>query len=48
MLAVTLDSQQVRAGETLGITFQRTLRIPDDGGVYPLPPGLGRFPIHSR
>ncbi|MCS6911700.1 MAG: hypothetical protein NZ890_00490, partial [Myxococcota bacterium] len=27
------------------ITFQRTLRIPDDGKAYPLPPGLGPFPI---
>ena len=27
------------------IEFQRTLRIPDDGRHYPLPPGLGRFPI---
>jgi hypothetical protein len=29
----------------LKIDFQRTLRIPDDGKAYPLPPGLGRFPI---
>ncbi len=27
------------------IRFQRTLRIPDDGGEYPLPPGLGPFPL---
>jgi len=27
------------------IEFQRTLRIPDDGQTYPLPPGLGRFPL---
>jgi len=25
--------------------FQRTLRIPDDGKTYPLPAGLGRFPL---
>jgi len=25
--------------------FQRTLRIPDDGSDYPLPPGLGHFPL---
>ncbi len=25
--------------------FQRTLRIPDDDRSYPLPPGLGRFPL---
>jgi hypothetical protein len=27
------------------ISFQRTLRIPDDDKTWPLPPGLGRFPI---
>jgi hypothetical protein len=27
------------------IEFQRTLRIPDDGRDYPLPPGLGCFPV---
>jgi hypothetical protein len=29
----------------LGIEFQRTLRIPDDGRDYFLPPGLGQFPL---
>ena len=28
------------------ISFQRTLRIPDDGSDYPLPPGMGEFPLH--
>ncbi|MBV9878064.1 MAG: hypothetical protein JO025_25265 [Verrucomicrobia bacterium] len=28
-----------------GISFMRTLRIPDDGKTYPLPPGLGRFSL---
>ena len=27
------------------IRFMRTLRIPDDGKTYPLPPGFGSFPI---
>lgn len=27
------------------IELMRTLRIPDDGKNYPLPPGLGRFPL---
>lgn len=27
------------------IEFQRTLRIPDDNREYPLPPGLGEFPL---
>ena len=31
---------------TCSIDFQRTLRIPDDNNEYPLPPGLGQFPLH--
>lgn len=27
------------------IEFQRTLRLPDDNKEYPLPPGLGSFPL---
>ena len=34
-------------GARLAICFQRTLRLPDDGNTYPLPPGLGRFPLRS-
>jgi len=29
----------------VSISFKRTLRIPDDGETYPLPPGLGEFPL---
>lgn len=42
-----LEHDAVRAGPRLTISFQRTLRIPDDGRTYPLPPGLGRFPLRS-
>lgn len=35
----------MRIGEHLSVTFQRTLRVPDDGATYPLPPALGRFPV---
>lgn len=31
--------------EHLQVRFVRTLRIPDDGKEYPLPPGLGNFPL---
>jgi hypothetical protein len=34
-----------RSNTAFGVTFQRTLRIPDDGKSYPLPPGLGAFPV---
>lgn len=43
-LTVRVDGSTLRLGE-VSITFQRTLRIPDDGRTYPLPPGLGAFPI---
>lgn len=36
---------EVHQDARLRINFQRTLRIPDDGKKYPLPPGLGRFPL---
>jgi len=29
------------------ISFQRTLRIPEDGKSYPLPPSFGYFPVHK-
>jgi hypothetical protein len=31
----------------VAISFMRTLRIPDDGKNYPLPPGLGLFPLRK-
>ena len=36
---------EVHAEARCSIAFQRTLRIPDDGRDYPLPPGLGAFPL---
>jgi hypothetical protein len=36
---------QVHKDAVCGIEFQRTLRIPDDNRAYPLPPGLGEFPM---
>ena len=45
MLKVTVAEDRLRFGSQLGISFQRTLRIPDDGREYPLPPGLGAFPL---
>lgn len=35
----------VHRDAVLRIGFQRTLRIPDDDKKYPLPPGLGLFPL---
>ena len=35
----------VHENASCDIEFQRTLRIPDDDSDYPLPPGLGPFPL---
>jgi hypothetical protein len=34
-------------GAKLTISFKRTLRVPDDGTRYPLPSGLGKFPLED-
>jgi len=36
---------EVHPQARLRVHFQRTLRVPDDGRTYPLPTGLGRFPL---
>src|SRR5438034_589052 len=46
MPGVSIDRDRVHIGERFSVSFQRTLRIPDDGRAYPLPPGLGAFPVH--
>lgn len=50
MMTVESDSLVIRLPQVhpqaeTRIDFQRTLRIPDDTTEYPLPPGLGRFPL---
>ena len=42
---LTFSFPEVHPEAKLEIEFQRTLRIPDDGDEYPLPPGLGGFPL---
>lgn len=44
MLDVAVERDHIRMGN-FSVSFQRTLRIPDDGTTYPLPPGLGTFPV---
>lgn len=44
-MEIFVDADVFRVGPHFAAAFQRTLRIPDDGRSYPLPPGLGRFPI---
>ena len=43
--ALVFSFPEVHPDAVLRVEFQRTLRIPDDGRDYPLPPGLGRFPL---
>jgi hypothetical protein len=38
---------EVHADAVLHVTFQRTLRVPDDGRDHHLPPGLGSFPLRA-
>lgn len=45
MLETRTDGETIWVGNKFSFTLQRTLRIPDDGNRYPLPPGLGNFPI---
>lgn len=45
MLEVSVKKDTIGIGPHFAVNFQRTLRIPDDGGTYPLPPGLGDFPV---
>jgi hypothetical protein len=50
MIELRHDELLVRAPEVhklaeCSIEFQRTLRIPDDNREYPLPAGLGSFPV---
>lgn len=49
---ITLESDrlhfrfpEVHERAECSVSFQRTLRIPDDDTPYPLPPGLGNFPL---
>ncbi|WP_013323511.1 hypothetical protein [Gloeothece verrucosa] len=46
MLDITVEDFRILIGERFSIEFQRTLKIPDDGKIYPLPPGLGVFPVY--
>lgn len=42
---VSLAFTHVHKKARADIALIRTLRVPDDGNDYPLPPGLGRFPV---
>jgi hypothetical protein len=46
MLEPRTDGETIWLGNRFSFTLQRTLRIPDDDRTYPLPPGLGTFPVY--
>ena len=51
-LKITVKNNQIIFGnpntnDNAKVSFERTLRIPDDGKVYPLPPSFGHFPIEK-
>ena len=43
--SLEISFPDVHPDAKLGINFQRTFRIPDDGKTYPLPPGFGPFTL---
>ena len=43
----TVQSDRVTLGDRVSVAFHRTLRVPEDDQDYPLPPGLGRLPVHT-
>lgn len=42
---IKIEMPDVHKNAKISINLQRTLRLPDDGTVYSLPPGLGKFPL---
>jgi hypothetical protein len=45
-LPIRIDDYAVYVGGRFSLSFQRTLRVPDAGLNYPVPPRLGNFRIH--
>jgi tetratricopeptide (TPR) repeat protein len=44
---VVIDKNRLRLGRFFSVKFRRTLRVPEDGKDYPLPPGFkDPFPIY--
>ncbi|TVY46389.1 hypothetical protein LCER1_G008697 [Lachnellula cervina] len=42
-----IDVHQGTDEKALTISFQRTIRVPDNKTTYKLPPGLGNFPLYN-
>jgi len=46
-MTILSDGNAIPLKNDFRISFQRTLRVPDDGRNYPLPPSLGMFPVRA-
>lgn len=44
---LVFEFPEVHEDAVLHVTFQRTLRVPDDGKRHHLPPGFGPFPLRA-
>jgi hypothetical protein len=44
---VVLENGRVKVGDHFTLGLHRTLRVPEEGGDYPLPPGLGLLPVFA-
>jgi hypothetical protein len=45
VLSVIVTSSEIRIGSSFALSLHRTLRLPSDDLIYPLPPSFGSFPI---
>jgi hypothetical protein len=50
MITLSADKLEIKEsslpdGALLSVSFKRTLRVPEDGAEYPLPPAVGTFPL---
>ena len=46
-MKIYVTQKSVGIGERFTVSFRRTLRVPEDGRDYPLPPNLETFPVRS-
>lgn len=46
MARLPLVQDHLHLSERFAVALQRTLRIPDDGRAYPVPPGLEPLPLY--
>jgi hypothetical protein len=47
MSPISLKDNNIYIGDRFSVSFKRTLRIPDNDQVFPLPPSLGEFEVHA-